>query len=46
VVVDGLVTTSRGVGTALHFALALVAQLRGVDAATSLGQAMLVPALR
>lgn len=42
-VVDaGDVLTSRGVGTALDFALALVARLIDVDAATSLGQKMLV----
>lgn len=44
VVVDGDVTTSRGVGTALAFALSLVAQLRGDDVAKTLGQRMLVGA--
>jgi len=42
VVTDGNVTTSRGVGTALDFALALVAQLSGADAAEAQAQRMLV----
>lgn len=41
VVVDGLVTTSRGVGTALDFALALVEQLRGAAVADRLARALL-----
>lgn len=40
VVVDGLYTTSRGVGTALDFALALVERLRGATAADSLARAL------
>lgn len=40
VVVDGLLTTSQGVGTALDFALALVEQLRGAEAADRLAHAM------
>ncbi len=42
VVVDELVTTSRGPGTALEFALELVGQLAGEEKAASLGEAMLV----
>jgi 4-methyl-5(b-hydroxyethyl)-thiazole monophosphate biosynthesis len=42
VVVDGPVVTSRGVGTALRFALALVRELSGVERARSLASAMLV----
>jgi len=42
VVTDGTVTTSRGVGTALDFALALVAQLEGADVAATQAQRMLV----
>jgi 4-methyl-5(b-hydroxyethyl)-thiazole monophosphate biosynthesis len=42
VVVDGNVTTSRGVGTALAFALSLVEQLRGADKARDVGERMLV----
>lgn len=42
VVVDGDVTTSRGVGTALPFALSLVAQLRDEEVAAQLGRRMLV----
>ncbi len=41
VVVDRGVTTSRGAGTALEFALELVRQLVGEEAASSLGEAML-----
>lgn len=41
VVTDGMVTTSRGPGTALEFALSLVAQLRGADAAETLARQML-----
>ncbi len=44
VVEDGDVTTSRGVGTALAFALSLVARLRGADAAQTLAVRMLVTA--
>lgn len=42
VVVDGKVTTSRGPGTALWFALQLVAQLRGDEVAEDLARGMLV----
>lgn len=42
VVQDGDVTTSRGPGTALHFALALVEQLRDADVAEELAGGMLV----
>lgn len=42
VVVDGHLTTSRGPGTALEFALELVGQLAGAEKADSLRQAMLV----
>ena len=42
VVVDELVTTSRGPGTALEFALELVGQLAGEEKAAALGEAMLV----
>lgn len=41
VVVDGDVITSRGPGTALDFALELVAQLRDRDAAAALAERML-----
>jgi 4-methyl-5(b-hydroxyethyl)-thiazole monophosphate biosynthesis len=41
VVVDGPLITSRGPGTALPFALALVAELAGAERAGSLGRAML-----
>jgi 4-methyl-5(b-hydroxyethyl)-thiazole monophosphate biosynthesis len=41
VVVDGPVITSRGPGTALPFALALVAELAGAERAAALGRAML-----
>ncbi len=41
VVVDGNVTTSRGPGTALEFALCLAAQLAGDAVAEKVGQAML-----
>ena len=44
VVVDGQVTTSRGVGTALPFALSLVRQLQGDAMAAELGEKMLVGA--
>ncbi len=43
VVVDGAIVTSRGVGTALPFALALVERLVSADRARALGAAMLVP---
>jgi 4-methyl-5(b-hydroxyethyl)-thiazole monophosphate biosynthesis len=42
VVVDGNVITSRGPGTALEFALEMVAELVGDDAADELRSAMLV----
>lgn len=42
VVDDGDLVTSRGVGTALAFALALVGRLVDVDCASRLAQAMLV----
>lgn len=38
VVVDGNVTTSRGMGTAIDFGLALVAQIQGQEAADKLAQ--------
>ena len=41
VVVDGLITTSRGAGTAMEFALELVAQLAGPEQADSLRSALL-----
>ena len=43
VVVDGNCVTSRSPGTAMEFALALVAQLFGDKKATELADAMLVP---
>ncbi|MBX7081663.1 MAG: DJ-1/PfpI family protein [Nannocystaceae bacterium] len=43
VVDDGSVVTSRGVGTALAFALALVTRLRGERVAAELAARMLVP---
>jgi 4-methyl-5(b-hydroxyethyl)-thiazole monophosphate biosynthesis len=43
VVRAGQVMTSQGVGTALEFALAIVADLCGADRARELGAAMLVP---
>ena len=42
VVVDGLITTSRGPGTALEFSLALVEQLVSAEAAAGLRAGMLV----
>lgn len=39
---SGPVTTSQGAGTAMEFALALVADLCGEDRAAELGQAMIV----
>jgi protein deglycase len=42
VVTDGNIVTSRGPGTALEFALALVARLAGTETATRLRAAMLV----
>ncbi len=42
VVCSDLVLTSQGVGTALEFALAIVAQLRGPGRAQELAQAMIV----
>ncbi len=44
VVVDGTVVTSRGPGTALEFALALVGVLRGQTAKAELARRMLVAA--
>ncbi|HEY3496258.1 MAG TPA: DJ-1 family glyoxalase III [Polyangiaceae bacterium] len=44
VVTDGNIVTSRGVGTALDFALALVERLAGSDTASRLRVAMLVEA--
>lgn len=43
VVEDGKLVTSRGPGTALEFALALVARLHGREAARSVGAAMVAP---
>ena len=42
VVVDGILTTSRGPGTAIEFALALVEQLAGAETAAAVGKRMLV----
>ena len=42
VVRDGTITTSRGPGTAMEFALRLVADLRGADVASTLADRMLV----
>lgn len=42
VVVDGLITTSRGAGTALAFGLALVARLMGADQADKVRRAIMV----
>jgi 4-methyl-5(b-hydroxyethyl)-thiazole monophosphate biosynthesis len=44
VVTDGALVTSRGVGTALEFALALVERLAGAETAARLRAAMLVEA--
>ena len=38
VVTDGNITTSRGLGTAIDFALALIAQLRGQETADQIAQ--------
>ena len=38
VTVDGNVTTSRGLGTALVFALSLIEQLKGKEAADALAK--------
>jgi putative intracellular protease/amidase len=43
VVTDGRLITSRGPGTALEFALALVAALCGRDQAAAVAQPMVVP---
>ncbi len=43
VVVDGLLTTSRGPGTATEFALALVEELFGADKARAVAAPMMVP---
>ena len=40
VVVDGLITTSRGLGTALEFSLALISQLEGEEKAKSIGESV------
>jgi protein deglycase len=45
VVIDGTVVTSRGVGTALEFALTLVEVLRGASVREDLASRMLVVAL-
>ncbi|KAL0228020.1 hypothetical protein RCL1_004163 [Eukaryota sp. TZLM3-RCL] len=42
-VVDGNIITSKGPGTAMHFALMIVKQTKGVDAVKSLGKQLLVP---
>ena len=42
-VVDGLLTTSRGPGTSFEFALALVEQLFGRDKAQEVAGPMLLP---
>lgn len=42
VCIDGPITTSRGPGTALRFALSLVAQLVGEETAATLSKGMLV----
>ena len=42
ITLDGKVITSRGPGTALHFALRLVAELGDSDKATQLAAGMLV----
>ena len=46
VVVDGRVVTSRGPGTAIDFALALIGLLEGPDAARTVGDRLQRPALR
>ena len=43
VVRDGRIVTSRGAGTALLFALALVAALKGQETADSLAESMQIP---
>ena len=43
VVIDGHITTSRGPGTALAFALALASRCRGEQAARTVAEGMLVP---
>jgi 4-methyl-5(b-hydroxyethyl)-thiazole monophosphate biosynthesis len=43
VVVDGLLTTSRGPGTSFEFALALVEQLYGAGKAREVAQPMVLP---
>jgi 4-methyl-5(b-hydroxyethyl)-thiazole monophosphate biosynthesis len=40
VVVDGCITTSRGMGTAIDFGLELVAQIRGRAEADRIAQAI------
>ena len=46
VVVDGRVVTSRGPGTAIDFALALIGLLEGPEAARSVGGRLQRPAAR
>lgn len=41
--VDGLLTTSRGPGTSFEFALALVEQLYGADKAREVARPMVLP---
>lgn len=41
VVVDGNVTTSRGLGTAIDFALSLIAQLTGEEAAEEIAESVI-----
>jgi protein DJ-1 len=43
VVTDGLLTTSRGPGTAFEFALELVTLLQGADTTTRIKAPMLLP---
>lgn len=43
VVVDGLLTTSRGPGTSFEFSLALVEQLFGCDKAQEVAGPMVLP---
>ena len=43
VVIDGNLTTSRGMGTAIDFALAIIAQAKGQDEADRLARAIVYP---
>ncbi|BBN18129.1 protein deglycase [Marchantia polymorpha subsp. ruderalis] len=43
VVIDGLLVTSRGPGTAMEFALAIVEKVLGFEKASSLADAMVLP---